>query len=257
MIWVPRKDHNARHPLQHDGNDIQRRAVLVPDAEPCLSRCELRQRNSQVLLELVFDFETVDIRRSGAAPDSFSVPPGDLRPALEVFLGNRRDTGVGMRIRLIGLKQEIGRLPISVLLAPDNSRRHSFRQDFLPDDTRHTNSGDFQRFPAVEPHAQLNIAVGCLRIHEPEILIHEFFVLIEDVLIAARDCEVKRFVYASSSSVYGDEARLPKVEEQVGCPLSPYAATKVANELLVFPRNNSRIYYRDGNTRFLLPAAFH
>ena len=33
--------------------------------------------------------------------------------------------------------------------------------------------------------------------------------------------------------------------------------TKVANELLVFPRNNSRIHYRDGNTRFLLPAAFH
>ena len=51
-----------------------------------------------------------------------------------------------------------------------------------------------------------------------------------NMLIAARDCRVKRFVYASSSSVYGDEARLPKVEEHVGCPLSPYAATKVSNE---------------------------
>jgi len=101
---VPGKDYNARHPLQYDGQDIQRRAVLVPDAEPRLSRREIRQRNSQVLLELVFDFETVDIRRSGASPDSFSVPPVDLRPALEVFLGNRGDTGVGMRIRLIDLK---------------------------------------------------------------------------------------------------------------------------------------------------------
>jgi len=51
-----------------------------------------------------------------------------------------------------------------------------------------------------------------------------------NMLIAAKDCGVKRFVYASSSSVYGDEVRLPKVEEQVGCPLSPYAATKVSNE---------------------------
>jgi UDP-N-acetylglucosamine/UDP-N-acetyl-alpha-D-glucosaminouronate 4-epimerase len=51
-----------------------------------------------------------------------------------------------------------------------------------------------------------------------------------NILIAAKDCEVKRVVYASSSSVYGDEARLPKVEEHIGCPLSPYAATKVSNE---------------------------
>jgi UDP-N-acetylglucosamine 4-epimerase len=51
-----------------------------------------------------------------------------------------------------------------------------------------------------------------------------------NVLVAARDRGVTRFVYASSSSVYGDEAALPKVEDTVGQPLSPYALTKRANE---------------------------
>lgn len=50
------------------------------------------------------------------------------------------------------------------------------------------------------------------------------------VLIAARDAGVNRVVYASSSSVYGDEPGLPKVEDRVGRPLSPYAATKAINE---------------------------
>jgi UDP-N-acetylglucosamine 4-epimerase len=52
-----------------------------------------------------------------------------------------------------------------------------------------------------------------------------------NMLIAARDTKVRRFVYASSSSVYGDSAELPKVEENIGNPLSPYATTKVVNEL--------------------------
>lgn len=52
-----------------------------------------------------------------------------------------------------------------------------------------------------------------------------------NMLVAAKDCNVKRFVYASSSSVYGDEPNLPKVEERVGSPLSPYAVTKATNEL--------------------------
>lgn len=51
-----------------------------------------------------------------------------------------------------------------------------------------------------------------------------------NMLLAARDAGIKRFVYASSSSVYGDSAELPKVEERVGWPLSPYAVTKAANE---------------------------
>jgi UDP-N-acetylglucosamine 4-epimerase len=51
-----------------------------------------------------------------------------------------------------------------------------------------------------------------------------------NMLIAARDARVKRFVYASSSSVYGSSKKLPKIEEETGEPLSPYAVTKVVNE---------------------------
>lgn len=51
------------------------------------------------------------------------------------------------------------------------------------------------------------------------------------MLVAARDAKVKRFVFASSSSVYGDEPTLPKVESRVGRVLSPYAATKHINEV--------------------------
>jgi len=52
-----------------------------------------------------------------------------------------------------------------------------------------------------------------------------------NVLVAARDCKVKRIVYAASSSTYGDSESLPKVEEIIGRPLSPYAVTKYVNEL--------------------------
>ena len=52
-----------------------------------------------------------------------------------------------------------------------------------------------------------------------------------NMLVAARDAKVQRFVYASSSSIYGDDATLPKVEGVTGEPLSPYAASKQANEL--------------------------
>ena len=52
-----------------------------------------------------------------------------------------------------------------------------------------------------------------------------------NMLIAARDEGVKRFVYAASSSTYGDSKKLPKVEDEIGRPLSPYAITKYVNEL--------------------------
>lgn len=52
-----------------------------------------------------------------------------------------------------------------------------------------------------------------------------------NMLVAARDAGVKRFVYAASSSTYGDSASLPKVEDVIGKPLSPYAVTKYVNEL--------------------------
>lgn len=52
-----------------------------------------------------------------------------------------------------------------------------------------------------------------------------------NMLVAARDATVKRFVYAASSSTYGDHPDLPKVEDKIGKPLSPYAVTKLVNEL--------------------------
>lgn len=52
-----------------------------------------------------------------------------------------------------------------------------------------------------------------------------------NMLVAARDANVKRFVYAASSSTYGDQPNLPKVEDKIGNPLSPYAVTKLVNEL--------------------------
>jgi UDP-N-acetylglucosamine/UDP-N-acetylgalactosamine 4-epimerase len=52
-----------------------------------------------------------------------------------------------------------------------------------------------------------------------------------NMLLAAREAMVKRFVYAASSSTYGDSTSLPKMEENIGKPLSPYAVTKYVNEL--------------------------
>jgi UDP-N-acetylglucosamine 4-epimerase len=52
-----------------------------------------------------------------------------------------------------------------------------------------------------------------------------------NMLVAARDARVQSFVYAASSSTYGDHPALPKVEDQIGKPLSPYAVTKYVNEL--------------------------
>ncbi len=52
-----------------------------------------------------------------------------------------------------------------------------------------------------------------------------------NMLVASRDEPVKRFVYAASSSTYGDHPDLPKVEDKTGNPLSPYAVTKLVNEL--------------------------
>ena len=60
-----------------------------------------------------------------------------------------------------------------------------------------------------------------------------------NILTAAKDAGIKRFVYASSSAVYGDSPELPKVEERTGNLLSPYAVMKMTNELYagVFEKN--------------------
>ena len=52
-----------------------------------------------------------------------------------------------------------------------------------------------------------------------------------NMMLAARDGKVRRFVYAASSATYGDSPRLPKIESEIGRPLSPYAVTKYVNEL--------------------------
>lgn len=60
-----------------------------------------------------------------------------------------------------------------------------------------------------------------------------------NMLVASRDAGVKRFVYAASSSTYGDSENLPKIEDVIGKPLSPYAVTKYVNELYaeIFSKN--------------------
>ena len=65
-----------------------------------------------------------------------------------------------------------------------------------------------------------------------------------NMLIAARDAKVKRFIFAASSSTYGDSTTLPKVEDVIGRPLSPYAITKYVNELYadVFARTYGTEY---------------
>ena len=60
------------------------------------------------------------------------------------------------------------------------------------------------------------------------------------MLFAAQEAKVKRFVYAASSSTYGDSKTLPKVEDKIGKPLSPYAITKYVDEL--FAENFSGLY---------------
>ncbi len=52
-----------------------------------------------------------------------------------------------------------------------------------------------------------------------------------NMLVASRDAKIKRFIYAASSSTYGDSESLPKIEDKIGKPLSPYAITKYVNEL--------------------------
>lgn len=64
-----------------------------------------------------------------------------------------------------------------------------------------------------------------------------------NMLVASRDQGVQRFVYAASSSTYGDSEALPKVEEKIGKPLSPYAITKYVNEL--YADNFKRTYNLD------------
>jgi len=64
-----------------------------------------------------------------------------------------------------------------------------------------------------------------------------------NMLVAARDAKVTSFTYAASSSTYGNHPALPKVEDNIGEPLSPYAVTKYVNELYEPPRLYRRVFY--------------
>ena len=69
-------------------------------------------------------------------------------------------------------------------------------------------------------------------IQTPELTMSSNVMGFVNLVVAARDEGVKRFVYASSSSVYGDEPNLPKIEQRIGKPLSPYAISKYSNEVM-------------------------
>ena len=68
----------------------------------------------------------------------------------------------------------------------------------------------------------------------PEITVASNILGFVNLVVAARDAGIKRIVFASSSSVYGDEPNLPKIEHRIGTPLSPYAITKHTNEVMAW-----------------------
>ncbi len=112
-------------------------------------------------------------------------------------------------------------------------------KDFLNDDNFNLIEGDIRNIETCHQAAQgvdyvlHQAALGSVprSINDPittnDVNVSGFL----NMLVAARDANVKRFVYAASSSTYGDSVSLPKVEEVIGKPLSPYAITKYVNEL--------------------------
>ncbi len=122
-------------------------------------------------------------------------------------------------------------------MALEDAGRHSGRSDlqqsftFIEGDIR--NLEDCQRACEGADYVLHQAALGSVPrsiadpIHTNKANIDGFL----NMLVAARDANVKRFVYAASSSTYGDHPDLPKVEDKIGNPLSPYAVTKLVNEL--------------------------
>ncbi len=116
---------------------------------------------------------------------------------------------------------------VSELVGPDNWSRFTFVEGDIRDlDTCRTVC---QGVDAVLHQA----AIGSVpRSIEDPLFVHANNLTgFLNMLVAARDAKVRRFVYAASSSTYGDDPDLPKVEDKVGRPLSPYAVTKYADEL--------------------------
>ena len=116
---------------------------------------------------------------------------------------------------------------VEAIVGPDNWKRFTFIEGDIRDlDTCHKACAGVQ-------HVLHEAALGSVprSIVEPLLSnscnIDGFL----NMLIAARDAKVESFVYAASSSTYGDSTELPKVEDKIGHPLSPYAVTKYVNEL--------------------------
>ena len=103
--------------------------------------------------------------------------------------------------------------------------------DFIEGDIRKLD--DCQRACAGADHVLHEAALGSVprSLNDPILTNENNITGFLNMLVAARDAQVKRFVYAASSSTYGDHPGLPKIEERIGKPLSPYAVTKYVNEL--------------------------
>ncbi|MDP3324515.1 MAG: NAD-dependent epimerase/dehydratase family protein [Hydrogenophaga sp.] len=105
------------------------------------------------------------------------------------------------------------------------------RFDFIEGDIR--NLADCQRACAEVDHVLHQAALGSVprSLADPITTNSANITGFLNMLVAARDAQVKSFTYAASSSTYGDHPALPKVEDTIGKPLSPYAVTKYVNEL--------------------------
>lgn len=114
-----------------------------------------------------------------------------------------------------------------------NIAQHADNPDFFLIEGDIRNTADCERAVADVDYVLHQAALGSVprSIKDPqtsnEVNVSGFL----NMLVAARDAKVKRFIYAASSSTYGDSESLPKLEDKIGKPLSPYAITKYVNEL--------------------------
>lgn len=175
------------------------------------------------------------------APDAFAAVRARLRerPLRWLVTGSAGFIGSHLLETLLELEQEVVSLDnfatgfrrnldeVRSLVGPDLWRRHAFREVDIVDPAA---CAEACRGIDVVLH---QAALGSVpRSIEDPLRTHAANATgFLNMLVAARDARVKRFVYAASSSTYGDHPALPKVEESIGRPLSPYAVTKLVDEL--------------------------
>lgn len=114
-----------------------------------------------------------------------------------------------------------------------NIEQHADNPDFKLIEGDIRNNADCQKAVAGVDYVLHQAALGSVprSIKDPQTSNEVNVTGFLNMLVAARDAGVKRFIYAASSSTYGDSENLPKVEDIIGKPLSPYAITKYVNEL--------------------------